>query len=350
MATLTHYHKTIRKINAAFASLFNNVILIREEANGKEDQRQIVPIVYGDKEKYVKRLEGDPELEKKIQILLPRMAYEMVGFSYDRDRKLNTNNRNFAFNPSDSDSVFAQYNPVPYDFNFALTIYTRTIEDGNQIIEQILPYFTPDFTIKINYIPEMGIIKNTPIVLNTVQHNVSADGDFGSEVRIVLWTLTFTVKGFIFGAIKEVPVIKSANTNFITGSTPSSSSSITSELRDFSGICCEGNLSRSFVMAANGCGSFIENEVVYQGISLNNATASGRVYDWNSNNRILMIKEVCGAFKLNQPISGADSLSIHIPATNAANNYIAVTLTTTATPNTASANGCWSANTTSIEY
>ena len=132
MPSLTHYHKAIRKITTAFASLFNNIVLVRYNPDGTENQRMIVPLEFGDKEKYTKRLEGDPELYKKIQILLPRMSYELTGFKYDPNRKLNTNNRNFAPGLS-ADSTLSQFNPVPYDFQFALTLYTRTIEDGNQI-------------------------------------------------------------------------------------------------------------------------------------------------------------------------------------------------------------------------
>ena len=167
MSSLTHYHKTIRKITTSFASLFNNIVLIRYNPDGSENQRQVVPLEFGDKEKYTKRLEGDPELQKKIQLLLPKMSYELTGFRYDQNRKLNTNNRNFAPGLS-ADTTLSQFNPVPYDFNFALTIYTRTIEDANQILEQILPYFTPDYSLRLNLIPEMNISKTVPIGLDSV--------------------------------------------------------------------------------------------------------------------------------------------------------------------------------------
>lgn len=337
MASLTHYHKTIRKITSAFASLFNNIVLIRYNQDGSEDQRLVVPLEFADREKYTKRLEGDPELYKKIQILLPRMSYELTGFRYDSARKLNTNNRNFAAGLS-ADSNLAQFNPVPYDFQFALTLYTRTIEDGNQILEQILPYFTPDYSLRLNLIPEMNISKTVPIVLESVEPSIDSDGMFNSEVRTVMWTLTFNVKAFIFGALKDVPIIKEANTNMIMSSISGPGE------QPGEGVCCAGNFSVSFNMLPNGCGKFIPSEVVYQGINLENAYASARVYDWNANTNVLMLNQVCGTFKLNQPIAGSDSLAIRVPTSITPNTISALTITTTVNPSTANSSNCWTAN------
>lgn len=351
MASTSFYFQTIRKITAAFASLFDNIMLIRYDESNNQTQRIIVPIVYGDKEKFFKRLEGDPELYKKIQVQLPRISYELVNSKYDANRKLNTNNRDISSDPNDPNNLFSVFNPVPYDFTFALTIYTRNVEDGNQIIEQILPFFTPDYTLRLNLVPEMGLIRNAPIILNSVEQTIDADGVFNSEVRTVMWTLTFTVKAFIFGGIKDVPAIRSVDINFITGSgiTPATSSFGT-DIRDFSGPCCGGTISRGFVMLDGGCRDYKPNEVVYQGISMNNAYASGRVFDWNSINNTLLIKDVCGNFRLNQPITGIDSLAMHIPTRNAANSYIALKVTTGITPNTAIANSCWDVTFTAQEY
>lgn len=351
MTTLSHYHKSLRKVTTAFASLFNNIILIRYNNDGTENQRIIVPIEFGDKEKYVKRLEGDPDLFKKIQIQLPRMSYELAGFKYDQTRKLNTNNRNFG-SAGTNDTVFAQYNPVPYDFNFALTIYTRNVEDGNQILEQILPYFTPEYSLRLNLVPDMNIVKTVPIILDSVNQIIDADGPFNSEVRTVMWTLNFTVKSFIFGAIKEVPIItQNANNTggVIVNMISSTGNDIPSQF-DMQGVCCEGNYSKSFIMLNDCFKDYIENEIVYQGINLENAYASGRVYDWNDMANTLMIYQICGDFKLNQPIVGTDSLAIKIPVANASNNFIALRSVTVPDPIDATANSCWTANTTITEY
>ena len=343
MTSLAHYHKSIRKLTTAFASLFNNVVLIRYNPDGSENQRIIVPIEFGDKEKYTKRLEGDPELYKKIQILLPRMSYELNGFKYDSSRKLNTNNRNFAPGLT-ADSALAQYNPVPYDFGFSLTIYTRNIEDGNQILEQILPYFTPDYSLKLNLVPEMGISKTVPIVLESVQPMIDSDGMFNSEVRTVMWTLTFNVKGFIFGAVKDVPIIKEANTNIISASISSKGDST------FDGVCCSGNFSIAFNTLNDACKGFEEREIVYQGLNLENSYASAKVYNWDANNNVLMLNEVCGSFKLNQPIAGVDSLATRIPLSVNNQPTPAVTITASVSPSTANAANCWTANVTTTEW
>jgi hypothetical protein len=351
MSTTSFYFKTIRKINSAFASLFNNIILVRYNPDGTEDQRITVPIIYGDREKYIKRLEGDPELYKKIQIQLPIMSYILNGFSYDAQRKLNTTTRNFA--PSGSnETAFSQYNPVPYDFNFVLTIYTRNVEDGNQILEQILPYFTKDYSLKLNLVPEMGITKTVPIILDSVQQMIDADGPFSSEVRTVMWTLQFTVKGFIFGAIKEVPIItQNANNNggVIINMRTDSGTGINA-IDDFSGVCCEGNPSRSFIMSADCPKDYRPREIVYQGISLDNAYASGRVYNWSNTTNELMIYEICGDFKVNQPITGFDSLATKMTLANAANSIVALQITTVPEPPDATANSCFNIVTTAEEY
>lgn len=341
MSTTAFYFKTIRKINAAFASLFSNIMLIRDNQDGSENQRILVPIEYGDGEKYVKRLQGDPEMLKKIQIVLPRLSYEMVGFSYDGNRKLNTNNKNFAQGAS-GNSALASYNPVPYDFNFNLTLYVRNVEDGNQIIEQILPYFTPEYTLKINLVPEMNMIKNIPIILNSVEQIIEADGDFGSEVRIVIWTLAFTVKAFIFGAIKDVKLISNTGINFINSGLPYSSPFSNF---DGEGACCTGNISRLFTMDQNGDGDYQHGEIVYQGLSLDYAYASGKVLEWEANSKTLIITAICGDFRLNQPIIGTDSYAFHIPISSA-NNNVVIEFTAVPEPITATANSYYSANIT----
>lgn len=339
MSTLSHYHKCIRKITTSFASLFNNIVLIKDDG-----QRLIVPLEYANKEKFYKRLQGDPDLDKKIQITLPRISYEMTGFGYDRERKLNTNNKNFAINPSNPDNAFMQYNPVPYDFEFGVTIYTRNVEDGNQIIEQILPYFTIDYSMKVNLIPEMGISRVLPVVLNGAKQIIDADGLFNTEVRTVMWTLSFTVKGYVFGAVKDVPIIKEVNEEYIA----SIGGAFGNKLG--CGTSCNPNGSRSFVMSANGFGNYIQNEYVYQGQNYDLAYATGKVGDWNKNTNNLYINEVIGNFKLNQPIIGTDSLAIHVPESPTSNTMLAFIKTYTPNPNTAFANSNYTIDTIVTEY
>jgi hypothetical protein len=338
MSSNTQYFKIIRKITVAFASLFNNITVVRYNDDGSENQRFIVPVDFADKEKWVKRLQGDPDLLKKIQISLPRISYQLTGIRYDSSRKLNTNIMNFG-NSGSSDTVLSQYNPVPYDFDFGVTIYTRTIEDGNQILEHILPYFTPEYSLRLNLIPEMGVTRTIPILLNSVQQIIDSEGSFDTEVRTVMWTLGFTVKGFIFGAIKDSPIIKNVTTNIVSGS---------GSLSDEEGACCSTGLNASFIMNANGNGNYLKQELVYQGLNFDNSYAIGKVIDWTANT--LFIGETCGTFKLNQPIVGVDSLTVRIPTAYASNDHIQMSFTTTPDPITASANSYWTSNTIITEY
>ena len=207
------YNRIIRKMVVAFGKLFDDITLVRYNPDLSEAERFLVPIVYATKEFYVRRLEDDPVLNKKVQTTLPRMSFEMDGLTYDTSRKLNTNVKNFA---QTGTGIISQYNPVPYNFDFNLYIYVRNIEDGTQIIEHILPYFAPDYTLKLNLIPEMGIVKEVPIVLNSATSEIDYEGDKNSETRMIIWTLNFTVKGFIFGKTSSTGLIKTSITNILS--------------------------------------------------------------------------------------------------------------------------------------
>ena len=120
----------------------------------------------------------------------------MMGMSYDASRKQITNFKNFSHT---SEGTFSQYNPVPYNFDFDLSLYSRTFEDAHQVVEHIISYFTPDYTIKVNLIPELGVIKELPILLNSIDRDVDYEGDREDNPRRIIFTFHFTVKGFIFG-------------------------------------------------------------------------------------------------------------------------------------------------------
>ena len=194
------YNRALRKYVIGFGNLFNDITLVRYNPDLTEAQRMIVPIVYAPKEDYVMRLEEDPTLGKKVQLTLPRMSFELNGFTYDSSRKLNTNTKNFA---QTGTGLVSQYNPVPYNFDFNLYLYVRNIEDGTQVIEHILSYFTPDYTMKLNMIPEMGIIKEVPVVLNSTSQDIDFEGNYERDARTIIWTLNFTVKGYIYGKINQ---------------------------------------------------------------------------------------------------------------------------------------------------
>jgi len=174
----------------------------------------------------------------------------------------------------------AQYNPVPYNFDFSLYLYVRNIEDATQVLEHIIPYFTPEYTIKINLIPEMGIVKEIPIILNSTQNEILYEGDRDQETRMIIWTLNFTVKGFIFGKSSTTGVIKTSITNILNDIGPDDVV--------------------AFNMSSPGIGTYQIGETVYQGFSSGNAVATGKVILWSNNT--LHLTQINGNFVSTQPI------------------------------------------------
>ena len=191
------YHQLTRKAVVLFGRLFDDITLVRKNSQtGKEMNRFQVPIVYSPKEKMVTRLFSDPDLLKTVQVILPRMGFEITGVSYDATRKQNSLLK--AAKANTATHVNSMYMGVPYDITFALNIYARNIDDGTQIVEQILPFFNPDFTVSANMVPDLGFLKDIPVILNSVTNNIEYEGNFDS-VRYVNWTLNFTMKMYYYG-------------------------------------------------------------------------------------------------------------------------------------------------------
>ena len=207
------YHGSIRKYVALFGTLFNDIEIDRVDSTGGLYQTIKVPITYGPKEKVMARLDQDPNLNRKYAVLLPRMSFELTDVNYDGDRKLPTVNKNVVVNASANKSLKYQYNPVPYNFMFTLSIMVKNAEDGTRILEQILPFFTPDWTPTVNLVPEMNITMDIPVVLLDVVSQDTYEANF-EQRRALTWTLTFMVKGYVFGPVKKANVINIANTNF----------------------------------------------------------------------------------------------------------------------------------------
>ena len=205
------YNRTIRKIVVAFGTVFNDIYVVRYTKDGLTAKETIkVPLNWGAKEKYITRLTSDPTLTKSIATTVPRISFEMTGMSYDSSRKLPTTVRNFSAN--NSTSVKTQYVPVPYNFDFSLSIYVRNTEDGTQILEQILPFFTPDFSVTVDFVAAMDPKYDMPIILNSVSNEVDYEGDM-MATRMIIWNLEFTAKGHIWPPVKTGKVITTANTN-----------------------------------------------------------------------------------------------------------------------------------------
>ena len=215
----TFYHQTIRKYVAAFGTLFNDINVERKNSSGTVVEKIKVPLAYGPKQKHVLASQETTAVARQTATRTPRMGFALTGVAYDSIRKLNTVGRNVAANTAAGTStLMTQYNPVPYNFDFTLFILVKNAEDGTQILEQILPFFTPEFTVTINTIPEMGIKADTPIILNSADVSDEYEGDLDQR-RTIIWTLSFLLKGYIYPDLKTSSVIKSIEVNFrLTGS------------------------------------------------------------------------------------------------------------------------------------
>jgi hypothetical protein len=262
------YNRTIRKIVVAFGTVFNDIYLVRYTKDGLTAKETIkVPLNWGAKEKYVTRLTSDPTLTKSIATTLPRISFDMTGMSYDSSRKLPSTMRNFSTNTATS--IKSQFVSVPYNFDFSLSIYVRNTEDGTQILEQILPFFTPDFSVSVDFIPSMEPKYDMPIILNSVSNEVDYEGDM-MATRMIIWNLEFTAKGHIWPPVKTGKVITSSNTN----------------------IFIEPNSlleQQVYVDFANGVGRFSDSE----SIRVKDKNVYGKVaYFSNANNGILVVQSL----------------------------------------------------------
>ena len=181
-----HYHQIIRKAIVGFGALFSQLKVIRSNPNNASAAPQIVavPISYGPKEKILVRVDQDPEQTGHVYITLPRMAFEITGMSYDSTRMVSRNNK---IQCRENGVLTSTYTPVPYNLDIQLSVLTKGTEDGLAIIEQILPLFTPEYSMVINVIPDMNIKQDVPIILNGVSVADDYEGDFSIR-RLVTHT------------------------------------------------------------------------------------------------------------------------------------------------------------------
>ena len=215
MLGVTYYHQTIRKYVAVFGTLFNDLNIERTNASGTVTEKIKIPLAYGPKQKWLLAMSDTTASRKVTATRSPRMGFALTSVDYDSVRKLNTVGKNWAANSSLSTTttLLSQFNPVPYNFAFDLFILVKNAEDGTQILEQILPYFTPEFTVTVNTIPDMGIKADIPIVLNSSSVADEYEGDLATR-RTITWTLSFTLKGYIYPDIKSSSIIKTVEVNF----------------------------------------------------------------------------------------------------------------------------------------
>ena len=211
------YHESIRKVIVSFGTMFNNINLVRKDNSGNIIQSMKVPLAYGPREKFLVRLNEDADLTKQVAITLPRIGFEIQNLEYDSARKLNRVQRFKKVKGANAKQLDAQYMPVPYNLAIELYIMAKQSDDALQIVEQILPYFQPDYTLTINDNVSMDSKRDVPIVLNSISYEDNYQGDFTTR-RALIYTLSFTAKFYLYGPVTSSKVIKTVQVDQYTDS------------------------------------------------------------------------------------------------------------------------------------
>ena len=197
-----YYHEIIRKTIISFGTLFNDLNIKHKDSSGGVVSQLKVPLAYGPTQKFLARLEQQANLDKPVQITMPRMSFEMTSIAYDSTRKSGITQ---TFKAVDGNSNMKKvFMPVPYNIGFELSILSKLNDDALQIVEQILPYFQPSFNITVDLIESIGEKRDIPVVLNSVNFQDDYEGDFSTR-RALIYTLRFTAKTYLFGPVAENP-------------------------------------------------------------------------------------------------------------------------------------------------
>jgi hypothetical protein len=325
------YHRTVRKLVVSFGNIFNNLKMYRYASDGTtEVERLTVPLAYASKEKYYKRITEDPELTKQTQIILPRMAFEMAGLTYDPLRKIAS--QIDSFSSGTSASTAKKVKMTPYNFDFNLYIFVRNTEDGMQIVEQILPYFNPDYTLSVDFAGLDNLKTDVPVVFNNITYDDTYEGD-AESTRTLIWTLNFTVKAYLFGPITDVKLITKSTANVMNNAYASN------PLRQI-----------TFWPNDDNDLNYKIDEMVYQGSSFASATAKAFVYNWNASNGSIILYDTNGELKVNTYLTGAVTGARYNVRSFGINTNQLVNITVTPNPLSANANDAYGFSTNITEY
>jgi hypothetical protein len=238
MLSIPYYHSLLRKYVVIFGTLFNNIRIERLNSDGTVHDTLVVPIAYGPREKFLAREETKPDGISKVSAILPRIGFEITGISYAPDRKLQTVLPIYSNKNVNGNSVLNKvYQPVPYDIQFTLSIMAKYTEDGTRIIEQILPYFTPEWTISAHLLENFDNLTDIPIIINSVNIEDTYNDKF-TERRTLIYTLVFTMKAYLYGPTSRAKVIKISSVNNYA---PMNANSALSQLVIQPGLDANGN-------------------------------------------------------------------------------------------------------------
>ena len=217
------YHEILRRTVVSFGSLFNEISIKHTDNSGNVKSVIKVPLAYGPTQKFLARLEQSPDLNKPVQITLPRMSFEFTGLTYDPTRKSTTTQTFIAKSAVDGTETKKVYLPVPYNMQFELSIMCKLNDDALQIIEQILPFFQPSYSMTIELVDIINEKRDIPVILENITMQDDYEGNFTTR-RVLLYTLRFTAKTYLFGPVSSATrdIIKKATIGYITGGTTDS--------------------------------------------------------------------------------------------------------------------------------
>lgn len=205
------YHQHYKRYVSIFGTLFNDISIVRKNADTNGTDKIIkVPLSFVNKDKALERLIQNPNLRKTWDNIFPRMTFEAGSPSYAGYRKENT--LNYITKTPTGSLAKMQYTPAPYDINMILSVFASYFEDGLQIVEQILPFFQPEYTVAAKEVPELGLERDIHIVLNSIALNDNVEGAF-EDGRLIEWTLDFTLKGFFYGPVTDKAIITRIDAN-----------------------------------------------------------------------------------------------------------------------------------------
>jgi hypothetical protein len=217
------YHEILRRTVIAFGSLFNEITIKHKNSSDSVVSVIKVPLAYGPTQKFLSRLNQSADLSKPVQITLPRMSFEFTGLTYDASRKSTTTQTFTAKSVEDNKEIKKTYLPVPYNMQFELSIMSKLNDDALQIVEQILPYFQPAYTMTIELVDIINEKRDIPVVLENITMQDDYEGDFTTR-RVLIYTLRFTAKTYLFGPVSSATkdIIKKSTISYITGDTTTS--------------------------------------------------------------------------------------------------------------------------------
>ena len=306
------YHRIVRKLVVAFGSMFNNMRLVKYDKTGTTEIERInVPLMYASKEKFYQIIAAAPDPYNPVNLTLPRMAFEMNGISYDPLRKISNYADQFA---EGLPTGLKKIRMTPYNFDFNLYVFVRNTEDGAQVVEQILPYFTPDYTVTIDFVGIEDFKMDVPIVFNSITYDDSHEGD-PESTRSIIWTLNFTVKGYLFGPIANVSMIRTSTANVYD-------------------MTFDTNPLKQMTLSG-GSGDYKTNELVYQGSTIGSADASGYVRQWSNTSNTIVVYDTNGTFAIGSQLIGAITGARYNVASYSIDANQLVSISVEPTPNTA---------------